>query len=161
MNLWNIFTQRTFTSLEKLSLTKYKHLGYPTKSGQNFLEIWLFLILSRFVLKKTHTWRQKLQSGLGGMYRYQFLFRQIWSKKPTFLYNINPPHLVLSFITVVGGSDTQSKAQMKLNFFENDTKIKMKLCNLLEQLNQRHNRGRNSDGLCRWLYRWHWGTRPI
>ena len=58
--------------------------------------------------------------------------------EPIFLCNVNPHHLISSFITALEGLATQSKAQMKLNFIEIQTAIKIKLCAILEQLNQRH-----------------------
>ena len=64
----------------------------------------------------------------------------IWSNlipEPIFLCNANPHHLILSFITALEGLATQSKAQMKLNFIEVETAIKIKLYAKLEQLNQR------------------------
>ena len=60
-----------------------------------------------------------------------------------FLCNANPHHLILSFISALEGLATQSKAQMKLNFFELETAINIKLCAILEQLNQRRNRVSN------------------
>ena len=60
--------------------------------------------------------------------------------EPIFLCNANIYHLFLSFITALEGLATQSKAQMKLIFFEVQPAIKMKLCVILEQLNQRRNR---------------------
>ena len=57
--------------------------------------------------------------------------------EPIFLCNANPHHLILSFITALEGLATQSKARMKLHFFEVEIAIKMKLCAILEQLNQR------------------------
>ena len=56
--------------------------------------------------------------------------------EPIFLCNANPYHLVSSFITDLEGLATQ----MKLNFIEVETAIKIKLCAVLEQLNQRRNR---------------------
>ena len=56
--------------------------------------------------------------------------------EPIFLFNANPHHLISSFITAFEGLATQSKAQMKLNFFEVETAINIKLCARLEQLNQ-------------------------
>ena len=67
----------------------------------------------------------------------------IWSNlipEPIFLCNANPHHLISSFITALEGLATQSKAQMKLKFLEVETAIKIKLCAILEQLNQRRNR---------------------
>ena len=63
-----------------------------------------------------------------------------WIPEPILLCNANPQYLILSFITALGGLATQSKAQMKLNFIEVETAIKIKLCAILEQLNQRRNR---------------------
>ena len=60
--------------------------------------------------------------------------------EPIFLCNANPHHLISSFITALEGLATQSNAQMKLNLFEIETAIKIKLCAILEQLNQRRNR---------------------
>ena len=59
--------------------------------------------------------------------------------EPNFLCNANPQHLILSFITALEGLATQSKAQLELNFIEVKTAIKIKLCAILEQLNQRRN----------------------
>ena len=59
--------------------------------------------------------------------------------EPIFLCNADPHHLISSYITALEGLATQSKALMKLNFFEVETAIKIKLCCLLEQLNQRRN----------------------
>ena len=59
--------------------------------------------------------------------------------EPIFLCNANPHYLISPFITVLEGLATQSKAQMKLNFIEVETAIKIKLCAILEQLNQRRN----------------------
>ena len=59
--------------------------------------------------------------------------------EPIFLCNANAHHLFSSFITALDGLATQRKAQMKLNFFEVETAIKIKLCVILEQLNQKGN----------------------
>ena len=63
--------------------------------------------------------------------------------EPMFLCNANGHHFISSFITALEGLATQSKTQMKLNFFEVETAIKIKLCAVLEQLNQRRNRMSN------------------
>ena len=60
--------------------------------------------------------------------------------EPIFLGNANPHDLISSFITGLEGLATQSEAQMKLNFIEVETEIRIKLCAILEQLNQRRNR---------------------
>ena len=61
------------------------------------------------------------------------------SAKPIFLCNANPHHLISSFINALERLANQSKAQMKLNFIEAETAIKIKLCAKLEQLNRRRN----------------------
>ena len=61
-------------------------------------------------------------------------------REPIFLCSANAHHLILSFITALEGLATQSKTQMKLNFIEVETAIKLKLCATVEQLNQRRNR---------------------
>ena len=60
--------------------------------------------------------------------------------EPIFLCNANPHHLISSFYTALEGIATQSKSQMKLNFIEVETAIKIKLSAILEQLNQWRNR---------------------
>ena len=57
--------------------------------------------------------------------------------EPIFLCNSNPLNLVKSFLDVVEGLATQSKAQMKLKFLEVETAIKSKLTRTLESLNER------------------------
>ena len=56
---------------------------------------------------------------------------------PELLCNSNPRVLVESFIDVVEGSATQSKAQMKLKFLEVETAMKSKLTRTPESLNER------------------------
>ena len=62
----------------------------------------------------------------------------VW--EPIFLCNANPHHLISSVFTALDGLATQSKAQMKLNFIEVQTAIKIKRYPTLQQLNQRRNR---------------------
>ena len=59
--------------------------------------------------------------------------------EPIFLCKANPHHLISSFITALEGLATQSKAPMKINFIEVESAIKVKLCAIPEQLNQRRN----------------------
>ena len=59
--------------------------------------------------------------------------------EPIFLCNANPHHLISSFITALEGLATHSKAQIKLKLIEIETAIKIQLCAILEQLNQRLN----------------------
>ena len=59
--------------------------------------------------------------------------------EPIFLCNATPHHLISTFITALEGLATQSKTQMKLNFIEVETAIRIKLCAIMEQLNHRRN----------------------
>ena len=67
--------------------------------------------------------------------------------EPIFLCNDNPLHLFSSFIPAVEGLATQSKAQMKFSFMEVEAAIKIKLCAILEQLDQRLNRAEKVSNL--------------
>ena len=58
---------------------------------------------------------------------------------PSFLCIANPHHLVSSFITAFEVLATQGKTQMKLNFIEVETAIKIQVCAILEQFTQRRN----------------------
>ena len=58
--------------------------------------------------------------------------------EPILLCNSDPRNLVSSFISALESLATQRKAQMKLRFIETETAIKIKLSNILEQLNQTH-----------------------
>ena len=60
------------------------------------------------------------------------------SPEPIFLCNTNPHHLILSFITALEGLATRS--QMKLNFIEVGSAIKIKPCAIVEQIDQKRNR---------------------
>ena len=65
--------------------------------------------------------------------------------EPIFLCNAYPHHLISSFFTALEGLATQSKAQMKVKFIEIETAIKIKLCAILEQLNQRRNQAERAS----------------
>ena len=67
--------------------------------------------------------------------------------EPNFLCYTNPHHLISSFITGTEGLAIQNKAQMKLNFVEVETAIKINVCAILEQLNQRGNQVSGSQVL--------------
>ena len=61
-------------------------------------------------------------------------------EEPIFLCNSDPHHLVASFIGALETSASQSKAEMKNLFLDNETTIKNKLGNILEKPTHRHNR---------------------
>ena len=61
-------------------------------------------------------------------------------EEPIFLCNSDPHHLVASFIGALENSAAQGRAKMKNLFLHIETRIKIKLGNILEKLSQRHNR---------------------
>ena len=61
-------------------------------------------------------------------------------EEPIFLYNSDPHHLVSSFIGELEGLASQSKAQVKLLFFDIETTIKIKVGSILKKLTQLQNR---------------------
>ena len=56
------------------------------------------------------------------------------------LYNSDPHHLVSSFIGILEGLASKSKAQTKLLFLDIETTIKIRPRSILQKLTQRHNR---------------------
>ena len=147
----NIFTQRMFTNWEKPFLKSWMHSISHIEKSKNCSRTWQYLSFCPFVSRKTLTRKLRLQHGSGSMFLYQFLSRQ--TKPGThFFCNANPRPLISSFITALEGLATQSKAQIKLNFTEVETGIKIKLCAILEQLNQRRNQAEGVK-FCRWLCR--------
>ena len=69
---------------------------------------------------------------------FKFSFVKSNTRTLFFLCNSDPRQLVSSFLRILEGLATQSKAQTKLKFLEVETAIKIKLSIVLEQLNQRH-----------------------
>ena len=65
--------------------------------------------------------------------------------EPSFLCTANSHHLIPSFITALEKLANQRKAQMKLNFIEVETAIKIKLCAVLKQPHQRRNRAESRN----------------
>ena len=61
-------------------------------------------------------------------------------KKPIFLRNSDPHHLVTSFIGALENLALQSKTIMKSLFFDVGTTINIKLGSILEEITHRHNR---------------------
>ena len=66
-------------------------------------------------------------------------------KEPIFLCNPDPHNLVTSFNGALENLALQSKAIMKIIFFDIETTINIKLGSILEKLTQRHNREEQAD----------------
>ena len=97
---------------------------------------WQCLTFSPFVSRKTYK-QTETTTWIGKHVPISVSISSNLIPEPIFLCNANP-HLI-SFVTALEGLATQSKAQMKLNFIKVETAIKIKLCAILEQLNQRRN----------------------
>ena len=145
-NIWllvvivlNIFTQRRFTNWEKRFLKSWMHSTSHIEGSENCSRTWQYLTLSPFVSRKqTHTNKQTT-TWIGKHGPIAVCISSNLIPEPIFLCNANPHHLVSSFITALEGLATQSNAQMKLNFIEVETAIKIKLRAILEQFNHRRN----------------------
>ena len=90
-----------------------------------------------FALKKRRIMKRKLQNTLETSPYIGFNFVKT-DTRTHFSLQFRSSTLVSSFISALKGLATQSKAQMKLRFFEVETAIKIKLSSFMEQLNQRH-----------------------
>ena len=135
----NIFTQRMFTKWEKRFLKSWMHSISFIKMGKNCSRTWQSLTLSPLASRKSHTSKLRLQHGIGEQVPISVSNSLNLIPEPILLCNANPYHLISSFFNALEGLATQSKAQMKLNFIEVETGINIKLCAILEQLNQRCN----------------------
>ena len=133
-------------------------LRYPTRKSISCSKLWRFLILSQFVLnKKTNTMRKKLGIGSGIMYRYQFLFRYIWSK------NLKPFAITIPIISshpLLRLSNQLLKANLKWNWiFFKFTQVSSsddKNAWFTVTTEPKKQPSWNGDRFCRWLYRWLW-----
>ena len=65
--------------------------------------------------------------------------------KNHFSFATDPHHLVTSFIGALENLALQSKAVMKILFFDIKTTIKVKMGSILKKLTQRHNRREQAD----------------
>ena len=133
---------KMFTNWQKRFLKSWMHSTCQIEMTKNCSRSWQYLTLSSFLSRKqTHTNKLRLQRGSGSMCPYQFLSRQTWSRDPFFSAT---PILIISSrllsLPDLDGLATQSNAQIKLHFIEKATAIKLKLCAILEQLNQGRNR---------------------
>ena len=108
--------------------------------SKNCSRTWQFLTLKSICVKEDSYQQTETTTWIGKLVPILVSVSSNLIPKPIFLCNASPHDLISSFITALGGLATQSKAQMQLNFIEVETAIKIKLCAILEQLNQRRNR---------------------
>ena len=136
----NIFTQKMFTSWEKRFFEKLDALNFPYRNEQKLFKNLAIFDFESICVKEDSYKQTETTTWIAKHVPISVSISSNLIPEPIFLCNANPHHLISSFITALEGLATQSKAQIKLNFFEVETAIKIKVCAVLEQLNQRRNR---------------------
>ena len=133
----------------------------PYRKGKNCFKNWQFLILIQTMLKNTQIWRQKVQSDRS-LYRYQLVFRQIWSKN---LFSFaNPIPIIRSHPLLTLWMDCQVKARQgsdEVEIYWSWDSSQDEAVQNTGATQPKTQPSRNIDGLCRWLYRCLWVTRLI
>ena len=133
----NIYTQRMFKNCEKRFLKRWMHSISHIEMSKNCSRTWQYFTLSPNCVKKNSYKQTETTTWIRKHVPISVSISPTLIPEHIFLCNDNPHHLISSFITTLEGLATQSKTQMKLNFIEVETAIKIKLCAILEQLNQR------------------------
>ena len=127
--------------LRETLFEKLDAFNIPYRSDQKLFKNLAIFDFESIYVKEANSYKQiQTTTWIGKHVPISVSISSIFIPEPIFLCNANPHHLISSFITVLEGLATQSKAQGKLNFIEVETAIKIKLCAMLEQLNQRRNR---------------------
>ena len=129
----NVYELRE-TLFEKLDAFKI-----PYRNEQKLSKNWAVFDFESIFVKENSYKQTETTTWIGNHVPISVSISSNLIPEPIFLCNFNPHHLISSFITALEGFATQSKAQMKLKFIEVKTAIKIKLCAILEQLNQRLN----------------------
>ena len=133
--LKNIFTENVYELRETLS-EKLDAFNISNKSEQKlFKNLAVFDFESFYVKVDSYRQQTETTTRVGKQVLISVSISSNLIQETLFLFNANPHHLILSFITALKGLATQSKAQMQLTFFDLETTIKIKLCAVLEQLN--------------------------
>ena len=126
--------------LRKTLFEKLDAFNIPYKNGQKLLKNLAIFDFESICVKEESYKPTETTTWIGKQVPKSVSISSNLIPEPIFLCNANPHHLNSSFITAFEGLATQSKAQMKLNFIEVENAIKIKLCAILEQLNQRCSR---------------------
>ena len=133
--------QKKFFELRETLFENLDAFNISYRNEQKFFKNLAFFDFESICVKEANSYKQTETTTLIGKHVPKAVsISSNLIPEPIFLCNANPHYLILSFITAPEGLQTQSKAQMKLNFIEVETAIKIKLCAILEQLNQRRNR---------------------
>ena len=137
----NKFTLKTVYELRETLFEKLDAFNIPYRSEQKLFKNVAKFDFESIRVEEANSYKQtETTTWIGKHVPISVSISSNLIPEPIFLCNANPHYLILSFITALEGLATQSKAQMKLIFSEVETAIKIKLCAILEQLNQRRNR---------------------
>ena len=132
---------KTVYELKETLFEKLDAFNIPYRSERKLFKNLAIFDFESICVKETDSYKQtETTTWIGKHVPISVSISSNLIPEPIFLCNANPHYLILSFITALEGLATQSKAQMKLNFIEVETAIKIKLCAIQEQLNQRRNR---------------------
>ena len=129
----------TFIKSEKLSFFKLDSFGIKYTSQQKlFKKLAIFDFESICVQEKSFK-DTTTTTRIGKHVPISVSISSNLVEEPIFLYN-SDPHPVSSFIGILEGLASQSKAQMKLLVLDIETTLKIKLGSVLVKFTQRHNR---------------------
>ena len=110
------------------------------KMSKNYSRFWAIFVFESICVKEESYKQTETTTWIGKHVPISVSISSSLIPEPIFLCNANRHRLISSFITALEGSAAQSKAQVEVIFIEVETAIKIKLCAILEQLNQRRNR---------------------
>ena len=136
----HIYPKNVYELRETL-FEKLDAFNIPYRNEQKLFKNLAIFDFESICVKKANSYKQTVTTTwIGRHVPISVAISSIFIPEPIFLCNANPHHLILSFIIALEGLATQSQTQLKLNFSEVETAIKIKLWAILEQLNQRRNR---------------------
>ena len=120
---------------------KLDAFNIPHRSEQKLFQNLAKFDFESICVKKANSYKQtETPTWIGGHVPISVSISSNLILEPVFLCNANLHNIILSFITALEGLATRSKTQMKLNFIEVETAVKIKRFAIQEQLNQRRNR---------------------
>ena len=132
----HIYPKNVYELRETL-LEKLDAFNIPYRNEQKLFKNLAIFYLESICLKENSYKQTETTTWIGKHVPISISISSNLISEPIFLCNANAHHLISSFITALEGLASKSKAQMKLNFIEVETAIKIKLGATLEQLNQR------------------------
>ena len=135
------FYPKNVYELRKTLFEKLDAFNIPYRSEQKLFKNLEIFDFESICVKEANSYKQtETTTWIGKHVPISLSISSSLIPEPSFLCNANPHHPISSLNTALEGLATQSKSPMKLSFFQVETAIKIKLCAILEQLNQRRNR---------------------